>query len=72
LWGTRGEVTLAVSDSGSGFDVKAARENRGLGLISMEERLKVLKGRLSIESHLQVGTTIRASVPIGSESIAAT
>jgi PAS domain S-box-containing protein len=72
LWGTLDEIHLTISDSGSGFDVKAARESQGLGLTSMEERLKVLKGGLSIESHLQVGTTIHASVPIGSESTAAT
>jgi signal transduction histidine kinase len=72
LWGTLDEIHRTISDSGSGFDVKAARESCGLGLTSMEERLKVLEGRLSIESHLQVRTTIHARVPIGSESIAAT
>ncbi len=34
----------------------------GLGLISMQERLKLLNGTLIIESQLQRGTTIRASV----------
>jgi PAS domain S-box-containing protein len=68
LSGTSDEVHLTVSDSGAGFDREAAREGRGLGLISMEERLKLLKGTLSIESQPQRGTTIQARVPLRSES----
>jgi signal transduction histidine kinase len=37
---------------------------RGLGLISMEERLKIVKGMLSLESRVQGGTTIHATAPI--------
>jgi signal transduction histidine kinase len=50
LWATLDEVHLTVTDSGAGFDVVAANKGRGLGLISMEERLKLLDGNLSIES----------------------
>ena len=57
------EIHLTISDSGVGFDVEAAKASRGLGLISMQERLKLLNGTLSIESQLQRGTTIHASVP---------
>jgi PAS domain S-box-containing protein len=64
LWGTSDEIHLAVSDSGMGFDRETARRGRGLGLISMEERLKLLKGTFSIESKPKRGTTIRARVPI--------
>jgi two-component system, sensor kinase len=53
-----------VSDSGSGFDVKGLRSVRGLGLISMEERLRIVKGRLSVESRVPGGTTIHATAPI--------
>src|SRR5271169_187306 len=49
-WATSGELHLTVRDFGSGFDTQAAREGRGLGLISMEERLKLVKGMLSIDS----------------------
>src|ERR1700739_3639918 len=65
LWGTSDEIHLTVRDSGSGFEREAAKESRGLGLISMEERLKLLKGTLSIESQPKHGTTIHASVPLG-------
>jgi PAS domain S-box-containing protein len=67
LWGTSNEVHLTVSDSGAGFDSEGAKGSRGLGLISMEERLKLVKGTLSIESQPKRGTTIHASVPLGSE-----
>jgi PAS domain S-box-containing protein len=73
LWGTPDEIHLTVSDSGAGFDIDAAKASRGLGLISMEERLKLLKGTLSIESQLQRGTTIHARVPFnpGTDSLRA-
>jgi PAS domain S-box-containing protein len=63
LWGTSDEVHLTVSDSGAGFDRHAAKTSRGLGLISMEERLKMVHGTLSIDSQLKRGTTIHARVP---------
>jgi signal transduction histidine kinase len=68
LWGTPDEIHLTVRDSGAGFEREAAKESRGLGLISMEERLKLLKGTLSIESQSKRGTTIHARVPLGSGS----
>jgi PAS domain S-box-containing protein len=73
LWGTSDEIHLAVSDSGAGFDSEAAKEGRGLGLISMEERLKLLNGTFSVESQPNRGTTIRARVPLssGTEAIRA-
>ena len=66
LWGTLDEIYLTVSDSGTGFDIDAAKASRGLGLISMEERLKILNGTLSIESQLRRGTTIHARVRFSS------
>jgi PAS domain S-box-containing protein len=68
LWGTPDEIHLVVSDSGSGFDSEGAKRSLGLGLISMEERLRVVKGRFSIESQAKRGTKIHARVPLGSRS----
>ena len=68
FWGSPDEIHLTVSDSGVGFDIEAAKESRGLGLISMKERLKLLKGTFSVESQPQRGTTIHASVPLMPES----
>ena len=64
LWRTPDEIHLAVSDRGVGFDSKAARASRGLGLVSMEERLKLLNGSISIESQPNRGTTIHARLPL--------
>jgi signal transduction histidine kinase len=66
LWGTPGEIHLTVRDSGSGFNRESAKESRGIGLISMEERLKMVNGSLSIDSGPERGTTIHARVPISS------
>jgi PAS domain S-box-containing protein len=68
LWGTSDEIHLTVKDSGTGFDREAAKESRGLGLISMEERLKLVNGTLSIDSQPKGGTTIHARVPFDSSS----
>ena len=38
----------SVGVGGAGFDLEAAKESRGLGLISMEDRLKLLNGTLSV------------------------
>jgi PAS domain S-box-containing protein len=59
------EVLLMVHDSGVGFDsTTALKESRGLGLVSMRERLKLVNGELSIESEPGRGTTIHARVPL--------
>jgi PAS domain S-box-containing protein len=68
LWGMPSEIHLTVSDSGAGFDTQARREGRGLGLTSMEERLKLINGELSIESQPKGGTTIYARAPLSADS----
>ena len=68
LWGTSGDVHLTISDLGTGFDTEAAMKGRGLGITSMEERLKLVKGELTISSQPKRGTTIHARVPLDLES----
>ncbi len=68
LWGAADEIHLIVSDSGAGFDLEAARRGPGLGLVRMEERLKLVKGTFSIDSQPKRGTTIHARVPLNSGS----
>ena len=63
LRGENGSVELMVTDFGIGFDPGTATRGRGLGLISMRERINLLNGTLSIESRPMRGTTIRAVVP---------
>ena len=58
------EIQLRVHDSGTGFDPTLTTAEHGLGLTSMNERLKLVSGELSIQSRPQEGTTILARVPI--------
>jgi signal transduction histidine kinase len=66
VWTTRRHVHLEVRDDGVGFDVQKARESSGLGLVSMEERVKLVSGELSIASAPRHGTTVHARVPLTS------
>jgi PAS domain S-box-containing protein len=63
LCGGSGEIHLTVSDLGKGFNTEAVAKSPGLGLTSMQERLRLLNGELSIDSQLERGTTIHARVP---------
>ena len=64
------EVHLLVRDSGSGFDMEAVKGGSGLGLLSMQERVRLVNGAISFESKPMGGTTIRVSVPFKSEHAA--
>jgi PAS domain S-box-containing protein len=66
LHGTTEEIHLIVSDPGIGFDPEAAMAGQGLGLISIRERLHLVKGDFSIESQPNRGTTIHVRVPLRS------
>ncbi len=59
-----GLLELRVSDSGKGFDVETFRKGGGLGLVSIEERLRLLQGTCEIHSTPQNGTTLVAKVPL--------
>jgi len=67
LLGTSRGVQLTVNDLGVGFDEQDAMGRRGLGLISMRERMQLVGGAFSIESKPGGGTTIRARVPFVAE-----
>ncbi len=56
-------IELSVADDGCGFDVSDASGSRGLGLISIDERVRMVRGKVSINSRLGIGTTIRVWVP---------
>lgn len=56
------QLTMIVRDFGNGFEV--AKSPAGLGLVTMEERLKAISGTFSVTSRLGGGTTITASLPL--------
>jgi PAS domain S-box-containing protein len=62
-----GCLELAVRDDGAGFDVAAARERaaRGdsLGLLGMQERVRLAGGTIDIRSAPGQGTEIRITLP---------
>jgi signal transduction histidine kinase len=60
---TTNGVTIEVTDDGIGFDPNQPEvRSRHLGLTSMEERARELRGRLRIHSAPGAGTTVRLEV----------
>jgi PAS domain S-box-containing protein len=64
LSATADEIELVVSDAGAGFDMEEAKKNRGLGLVSMQERVNLVRGIFSINSKPGAGTRIKVTVPV--------
>jgi signal transduction histidine kinase len=60
--GQAGSITLAVSDNGVGFDVRAAW-GKGVGLVSMVERVEAIGGSFDISSTTGAGTRVTATIP---------
>lgn len=52
-------VTLSILDNGQGFDPERL-EHRGVGLLSMQERMKALGGDMKLESTPGKGTCVTA------------
>jgi two-component system CheB/CheR fusion protein len=65
LAGRKNKIYLSVRDDGPGFDVKAAHGNGGLGLISMQERVRLVNGKFSLKTRPGGGVLIAIHVPIG-------
>jgi PAS domain S-box-containing protein len=60
----RNNLQITISDNGSGFDANKARSARGLGLVSMRERIHLMGGHFEIFSNAGDGTKIQARVPV--------
>lgn len=60
----RNTVRLVVTDNGCGFNTKTSLMEKGLGFISMKERLHVLGGQMNVYSRPLRGTRIEISVPL--------
>jgi PAS domain S-box-containing protein len=63
LHGLSNYIELTVRDSGRGFDQSQVMQTRGLGLVSMRERLQLINGEFSVQSKPGSGTTVRARAP---------
>ena len=63
------EIHLTVSDAGKGFDIDIATHGSGLGLTSMQERVRLVNGTITIRSKPMTGTTIKVRVPFRSDHV---
>lgn len=68
----REAVTFRVNDDGCGFDLtrvqSADPKKKGLGLAAMDERVRMLKGTLTIQTREGGGTRITFVIPVGKGS----
>ena len=62
------EIYLSVSDDGRGFDQESERCKKGLGFISMRERLRLVDGCIHIHTRPNRGTRVEVSVPLTREA----
>ena len=69
LRGVPGEIQLTIKDAGLGFDVESVSKERGIGLISMRERVKLVNGAFSIASRLNHGTEISVRIPVSNTQV---
>jgi signal transduction histidine kinase len=70
LEGMADGIALEIRDWGIGFDANNGRKKKGLGLVSMHERIQLLNGRIDIDSRPNAGTRVRVHVPLEKEGLA--
>lgn len=70
LASTADGITLIIQDDGVGFDTQQVVDNpRGLGLVSMAERVRLVHGTVTIDSIPQQGTRLSIHVPRAEVSV---
>jgi two-component system sensor histidine kinase UhpB len=62
---TAGGLALTIADDGQGFDLAGVRPGRGLGLISLDERVRLVGGIMRIDTRPRWGTQVQVEVPMG-------
>jgi signal transduction histidine kinase len=62
---TEDGLELVIADDGQGFNLVEARGRGGLGLVSLDERVRLVGGSLTINTEPQRGTEVRVQVPLG-------
>jgi PAS domain S-box-containing protein len=63
LSAAQGLIRLAIRDFGVGFDPTVARTKHSLGMISMQERTRILGGTFHLTTSARHGTEIMIEVP---------
>ncbi len=64
LVGAANEISLKIRDRGAGFTTEDAQKSPGMGLISMRERVGLVKGSIVIDSKPLGGTSIQVHIPL--------
>ncbi len=67
LQNTGEEIRLTVADTGRGFDPNSGAMKKGLGFTSMQDRLRIVGGKMQIDATPKLGTHLEISVPIAPE-----
>lgn len=57
-------IQLTVRDPGVGFSPDSLKDRAGLGIVSMEERVRLVGGKISVHSKPGEGTRVEVVVPI--------
>jgi signal transduction histidine kinase len=58
---------MVISDGGQGFSPEAIRGRKGLGLVSMKERVELVGGTLRLESRPGNGVRKQIDIPLEGE-----
>ena len=67
--GVEGGLQLVITDNGKGFIPESGlRGTRGLGLIGMKERIRVVQGTFEVKASEGKGTTVTAWIPLSPTS----
>lgn len=64
LISAKDRLRLSISDKGVGFDRDALKAQKGLGILSMEERVRLVAGTITVDSRLGEGTRVLVEVPL--------
>jgi two-component system CheB/CheR fusion protein len=67
LYTGKARILLSISNSGRGFDLAMIKAKRGLGIVSMEERVRLLAGTLAIRSRPLSGTRVVVEIPLAKD-----
>ncbi|MGZ5135218.1 MAG: sensor histidine kinase [Flavitalea sp.] len=61
-------IFMEITDNGAGFDIAATeiekKEDKGMGIRSMQKRAKLIGGTLDLESQSNAGTKVKFSCPL--------
>lgn len=65
----KSQLTILVKDDGVGFSTSSSSLNDGIGLNQIEARVKMMNGKLTIDSEINKGTSVFITVPIQQKQI---